>query len=103
MTDIFCALERLEQVGPMLGRALADTITGSRLMSMKGLRQSLSKGSEIRILFEFVPRRMAIMLVGGDKASGKSRKAKWSGWYRTAIPEAERPYEGHLKELGGEK
>lgn len=42
---------------------------------------------------------MAIMLVGGDKTSGRSKRDKWSGWYKRAIPEAERLYEQHLKEL----
>jgi hypothetical protein len=102
VTDIFYAVERLQQVGPTLGRPLVDTITGSRLKNMKELRPPSPKDSEIRILFAFDPRRMAIMLVGGDKASGKNRKAKWSGWYRTAIPEAERLYEEHLKGLGGD-
>jgi hypothetical protein len=29
-------------------------------------------------------------LIGGDNASGKRKKDKWSGWYKTAIPKAER-------------
>lgn len=46
---------------------------------------------------------MAILLVGGDKASGKGKRDKWSGWYRKAIPEAERLYDEHLRELEGDK
>lgn len=103
VSDIFYAVGRLQQVGPTLGRPLVDTITGSRLKNIKELRSPSSKAPEIRILFAFDPKRMAIMLVSGDKASGKSRKVKWSGWYRTAIPDAERLYEEHLKEPRGEK
>lgn len=99
IADIFFALERLQQAGPALGRPLVDTIAGSRLRNMKELRPPSPKGSEIRILFAFDPNRMAIMLVGGDKASGKRKKDKWSGWYKTAIPKAERLYEQHLRNL----
>lgn len=99
VTDIFFALERLQRVGPTLGRPLVDTITGSRVSNMKELRPPSPKGSEIRILFAFDPKRMAIMLVGGDKATGKGKKDKWSGWYKKAIPEAERLWEEHLKGL----
>jgi hypothetical protein len=72
---------------------------GFRVSNMKELRPPSPKGSEIRILFAFDPKRMAIMLVGGDKAFGEGRKDRWSGWYRTAIPEAERLWGEHLKEL----
>ena len=46
----------------------------------------------MRILFVFDPRRSAIMLTGGDKSGD------WQGWYRRAIPHAERLYEEYLKE-----
>lgn len=76
-----------------------DTLTGSKVSNLKELRPPSPRGSEIRILFAFNPVRMAIMLVGGDKASGKGKRDKWSGWYRTAIPRAERLWEEHLREL----
>lgn len=99
VSDVFFALEQLEQFGPALGRPLVDTITGSNLRNLKELRPPSPKGSEIRILFAFDPKRMAIMLLGGDKASGKRKRDKWSGWYKMAIPEAERLYKQHLREL----
>ena len=99
VTDILFAVDQLQQVGPALGRPLVDTVNGSKIKNMKELRPPSPKNSEIRILFVFDPKRMAILLVGGDKSSGKNNKAKWTGWYRTAIPQAESLYEKHLREL----
>lgn len=97
---IFEAFEMLQSQGPSLGRPLVDSITGSRLSNLKELRPASPKGTEIRILFAFDPERKAIMLFAGDKAKGKSGKVKWSGWYKKAIPLAEKLFEQHIKELG---
>ena len=67
---------------------------------MKELRPASSGNSEVRVLFAFDPLRQAIMLVAGDKSKGRRGRAKWAGWYRQAIPEAEKTWERHLKELG---
>ncbi|WP_314026439.1 type II toxin-antitoxin system RelE/ParE family toxin [Olsenella uli] len=100
---IVAATDVLERQGPALGRPLVDAITGSRLKNMKELRPASPDDSEIRILFAFDPVRMGILLVGGDKASGKGKKEKWSGWYKKAVPEAERLYDEHLRGLEGGK
>jgi hypothetical protein len=57
---------------------------------MKELR---SRGGNIRILFAFDPRRMVILLIGGDKSS------RWETWYREFIPIADQLYDEHLQEL----
>ncbi|MDO4796823.1 MAG: type II toxin-antitoxin system RelE/ParE family toxin [Coriobacteriales bacterium] len=98
---VFAALEVLRDVGPSLGRPLVDTITGSSLRNMKELRPASSGSSEVRILFAFDPTRQAVMLLAGDKSMGKSGKQRWSGWYKKAIPEAERIYRLHLAKLEG--
>lgn len=46
----------------------------------------------MRVLFVFDPLRNAVILVGGDKAGN------WSGWYRTAIKEAEVAYKAYRDE-----
>lgn len=97
---VFAALELLQQQGPNLGRPLVDTLKGTRLKNLKELRPASSRDSEVRILFVFDARRHAIMLLAGDKSRGKNGKAKWSGWYRKAIWEAEKVYEAHVKNLG---
>lgn len=100
VADIFAALEQLEQFGPTLGRPLVDTLTGSRMNNMKELRPASPGKTEIRILFAFDTKRQAIMLVAGDKSKGKNGKTKWSGWYKDAIPKAEKLYRDHMKALG---
>ena len=103
IAKIFAALKRLEQEGPNLGRPLADTLSGSRVKNLKELRPASPRGSEIRIIFAFNPLRNAVMLLGGDKAKGKSGKTKWSEWYKRAIPKAETIFFDHLEKLKEQK
>lgn len=84
------AVEILEQLGPALGRPLVDTLQGSRLSHLKELRP---RGGHLRVLFAFDPRRVAILLLGGDKSG------RWTAWYTEAIPAAEGLYEQHLAQL----
>lgn len=81
---------RLEASGPALGRPLADTVSGSRHPNMKELRPP---GRNLRVLFAFDPRRMAILLIGGDKTGW------WRGFYEEKVPEADRLYGEHLEQL----
>lgn len=82
----------LERNGPIEGRPLVDSITGSRLSNLKELRPPSAGRTEIRILFVFDPWRSAVLLVAGDKSG------QWTRWYRDAIPEAEQLYDTYLKE-----
>lgn len=102
IAHIFAALEHLQQEGPALGRPLVDTIKNAKIKNLKELRPASPGKTEVRIIFAFDPKRKAIMLLGGDKSKGKNGKAKWSGWYRDAIPKAESLYQKHLEELGGQ-
>jgi len=67
-----------------------DTLSHTRLPNLKELRPP---GAFIRVLFVFDPRRVAILLIGGDKQD------RWSKWYREYIPIAERLYEDYVDEL----
>ena len=87
---IITAVDVLEVIGPALGRPLVDTIHRSRHANMKELRPL---ASNVRILFAFDPRRMAILLIGGDKTD------RWSAWYDEMIPLADRLYDDHLATL----
>lgn len=49
-------------------------------------------GCPYRILYAFDPRRVAILLIGGEK-TGEPR------WYERMIPLADRLYDEHLEEL----
>ena len=87
------AIDQLVAEGPSLGRPLVDRIKGSGYHNMKELRPASTGATEIRILFAFDPMREAIFLVAGDKSGN------WEGWYREAVPVADRRYAEHLKAL----
>lgn len=84
------AINALIATGPSLGCPFVDTLSGSRIPNLKELRP---KRNNIRILFAFDPRRMAILLLGGSKTND------WQGWYKRNIPEAEWLYGDYLAEL----
>ena len=88
--SIDAAVDALMREGPALGRPWVDTIHSSRHPNMKELRP---RGGFIRILFAFDPRRMAMLLIGGNKRS------QWSTWYEQMVPVADRLYEDHPEEL----
>ena len=50
------------------------------------------KGKPYRVLYAFDPRRMAILLIGGDETGNKR-------WYEQFVPIADGLYENHLIEL----
>jgi hypothetical protein len=87
---INAAIARLEEYGPTLGRPLVDTLSHAQLPNLKELRPT---GTFIRILFVFDPRRLAILLIGGNK------QERWSAWYRDYLPIAEQLYDVYLDEL----
>jgi hypothetical protein len=50
------------------------------------------QGRPYRVLYIFDPRRVALLLVGGDK-SGDDR------WYEKSVPLADRIYDNYLSEI----
>ena len=56
---------------------------------MKELRPT----STIRILFAFDPKRVAILLIGGDK------RGSWNRWYDQMVPVADDLYDEHLTDI----
>ena len=81
----------LEERGPALTRPYADTVKGSRHSNMRELRVQHA-GAPIRLLYAFDPRRVAILLVGGDKSGDKR-------WYDVFVPIADKLYDEHLREI----
>jgi hypothetical protein len=66
---------------------------------MKELPVSASRKELIlSVLFCFDPRRMVILLLGGDKSEG----SLWNAWYEKYVPEADHLYDIYLAELGKE-
>ncbi len=81
----------LEEEGIHLRRPQADTVRGSQYPNMRELRCQ-HEGRPYRILYAFDPRRIALLLVGGDK-TGNSR------WYKEFVPKADAVYAAHLREI----
>ena len=88
---IFARLIVLSEIGPKLGRPYVDSVYGSRHNNMKELRVQ-NKKNLYRVFFAFVPRRIAILLIGGNK-KGVNR------FYVDMIKKADELYDVHLKEL----
>jgi hypothetical protein len=74
-------------------------IATSKHANMKELRGRVvfpRHRAELRVLYAFDPRRMAILLIGGDK-TGNSK------WYDEYVPVADRLFSEHLRQLAKEE
>lgn len=89
--DVAAVIELLERKGPQLPFPHSSGINDSRHSHMRELRIQHA-GNPYRALYAFDPRRMAILLLGGDK-TGNDR------WYDENVPLADKLYDDHLKEL----
>lgn len=88
-------VRKLEQSGPNLPFPYSSGIETSRHAHMRELRIQ-SGGTPLRVFYAFVPRRVAILLIGGDKSGSKR-------FYDRMIPAADALYDEHLIELNKEK
>jgi hypothetical protein len=84
-------VRKLEQRGPNLPFPYSSGIKGSRHSNLRELRVQ-SGGKPLRVFYAFDPRRMAILLIGGDKTGDKR-------FYDRMIPLADKLYDEHLAEL----
>ena len=89
--DVDAVITLLEIKGSQLGFPHSSGIAASQYNHMRELRIQ-HKGEPYRILYAFDPRRVAILLIGGNKG-GDDR------WYDTFIPIADKLYREHLGEL----
>ncbi len=89
--SVAASVSLLEAKGPQLGHPHSSGIIGSRHGHIRELRTQHA-GRPLRTLYAFDPRRMAVLLIGGDK-TGDDR------WYETHIPMADRLYDEHLEKL----
>lgn len=81
----------LEARGPMLPHPFSSGIAQSKHSHMRELRIQ-HQGHPYRVLYAFDPRRVAILLVGGNK-TGDDR------WYDTYVPLADKIYDRHVEAL----
>lgn len=85
-------IEQLEIDGPHLRGTLVTPIQQSRhFPRLKELR--CNEEGHLRILFCFDPRRVCIVLLGGDKWG------EWETWYDHHVPAADDLYDEYLQEL----
>jgi hypothetical protein len=84
------AVGLLERFGPSLEFPHSSGVN-SRHGHMRELRVQVH-GDPYRILYAFNSKRVAILLLGGNK-TGDDR------WYEVNVPEAERSYDQHLSTL----
>ena len=89
--DVSAVVELLEAKGPQLPFPYSSGINRSKHSHMRELRIQ-HHGRPYRVLYAFDPRRMAILLIGGDK-TGKDE------WYDENVPIADKLYDEHIKEL----
>jgi hypothetical protein len=81
----------LEMQGASLPFPYSSGITGSRHSHMRELRVQ-HQGKPYRVLYAFDPRRIALLLIGGDK-TGNDR------WYEKHVSIADTLYDKHLQTL----
>ena len=81
----------LQEAGPALKMPHSSGIATSRHKHMRELRIQ-HEGRPYRVLYAFDPRRVAFLLLGGDK-TGNDR------WYEYYVPVADSIYERHLRQL----
>ncbi len=93
--DITAIVSLLEIKGPHLPFPYSSGIEESKHSHMRELRIQ-HQGRPYRVLYAFDPRRVAILLLGGDK-TGKN------DWYRENVPIADRLYDEHIEKLRQEK
>ena len=84
----------LEERGPHLPFPYSSGVTGSRHSAMRELRVQ-HQGQPYRVLYIFDPRRVALLLLGGDK-TGDDR------WYEKNVPLADQIYDNYLAEMEDE-
>ncbi|MBS1889347.1 MAG: type II toxin-antitoxin system RelE/ParE family toxin [Actinobacteria bacterium] len=58
-----------------------------------GARRGPRSSTTVRVFFAFDPRRVAVLLIGGDKA-GRTKR-----FYTQMIAKADRIYDAHLRDL----
>ena len=89
--EVAAVVGLLEAKGPHLPFPYSSGVATSRYSHMRELRMQVH-GRPFRTLYAFDPRRVAILLIAGDK-TGDDR------WYDVFVPKADSLYDEHLEIL----
>jgi hypothetical protein len=85
----------LEELGVDLGFPRSSEIKNSKISHLRELRIQ-HKGDPYRVLYAFDPRRVGILLIGGNKGVNDL-------WYEQYVPQAEKLYAAHIQTLKEER
>ena len=77
--------------GPTLPFPYSSQVKGSKFGEMRELRVQ-HHGSPYRVLYAFDPRRVGLLLLGGDKTGDVS-------WYDRMVPLADKLFAAHLADV----
>jgi hypothetical protein len=88
---IDASVRLLQEFGATLDHPHTSSVSQSKHSRMRELRIQI-EGRPYRVLYAFDPRRVAILLLGGEK-TGDDR------WYQVNVPIADRLYESHVAGL----
>ena len=83
-----------EERGPNLPFPYSSGVTGSRHAAMRELRVQ-HRGRPFRVLYIFDPRRVALLLLGGDKTGDDP----WYQKNQKNIPLADQIYDNYIAEM----
>jgi len=89
--DIDATVQELERRGPHLPFPYSSGVKSSKHSHMRELRIQ-SEGRPIRIFYAFDPKRVALLLIGGDKTGDDL-------FYLRMLPIADALYDVHIEEL----
>jgi hypothetical protein len=89
--EVTAHVELLEEMGPRLPFPYSSNVKPSRHSHMRELRIQF-RGDPYRIFYAFDSRRVAILLIGGNKA-GDDR------FYERYVPVADQLWDEHLQEF----
>lgn len=90
--DITAIVELLQEKGVHLPFPHSSGIEESKFSHMRELRVQ-SHGDPIRVFYAFDPRRVAILLIGGNKTGNEKQ------FYKKYVSLADKLYEEHLENL----
>ncbi len=91
LIEVSAYVNLLKMYGVTLRHPYSSGIKDSKYTHLRELRIQC-KGEPYRILYAFDPRRIAILLLGGNK-TGNDR------WYKEYVPIADKLYKEHLESL----
>ena len=100
VAHIFAALELLEREGPTLGRPPDRYDQRVRIRQHEGIEARFAGVIRDKNTVRLRSGKKGGSLSRWKQSKGENGKAKWSNWYKQAIPKADALYRHHLMMKG---